>query len=147
MEELLPVCRGCRHPFVVDFRNRSRTKHPQVYCGKPACQEKSQLVSWRTYRKKSREDADQVLARVRRFRKKRSHPNDPDSHPSTESRRGPAAPSTEAGRDLVDVSDSHGAVDKLAHRIEQVSGLLAALIVNGTCNATTGSDGAAHPEP
>lgn len=147
MEQRLVLCRGCRHPFVVNFRNRSRTKHPQVYCKKPACQEKSQLVSWRTYRKKSPEDAEQVLARVRLFRKERSHPNCPGPHPSTQSRGGPAAPSTEAGRDLVDVSDSHRAVDRLAHRIEQVSGHLAALIINGTCNATTGSDGEAHPEP
>lgn len=147
MDQSLPLCRGCRHPFVVNDRNRSRTKHPQVYCGKPACQEKSQRASWGTYRKKSPEDAEQVLARVRRFRKERSHPNSPGPQPSTQSRGRPAAPSTEAGRDLVDVSDSRRAVERLAHRIEQVSGLLAALIVNGTCNASTESDGAAHPEP
>ena len=146
MKQRLPLCRGCRHPFVVDVRNRSRTKHPQVYCKKPACQEKSGRASLKTYRKKSPEDADQVLARVRRFRKGLVRPTRPGPDPSTLSQGDPMAPSTESDRDLGGAGNSHRAIDKLAHRIEQLSGRSAALIVNGTCNDTTGVDGAAHPE-
>lgn len=62
-------CRGCRHLFQPDPRNRTRAKYPQVYCSRPACRRKSSLVSKRRYRESSPEDPVKIGIRVNLHRK------------------------------------------------------------------------------
>lgn len=71
MDDFVRKCKGCRHEFTVDHRNRGRTVHRQEYCGKPACRKKSQSVSKARYRVAEPEDKEQVSARVQRLRKGR----------------------------------------------------------------------------
>ena len=63
-------CRCCRHWFVPNFRNRSKTKHPQKYCPKPACQAKSRIESKKLYRRAEPEDKVKVRIRVAECRQK-----------------------------------------------------------------------------
>jgi len=64
-------CRGCRHKFRPNHRNRTRSKHPQVYCSKVACRDKSSEESKRRYRESNPEDPVKVRIRVNLHRKER----------------------------------------------------------------------------
>jgi len=147
MEQRPPRCRGCRHQFVVNYRNRGRSNHQQVYCRKPGCQEKSRRASLKAYRRSSPEDADQILVRVRNFRAKKLQNAFPESASRARPPLDDSKPSINAELPLTGPARDPHAVDALTHRLVQLSGLLASLIVNGECNEMTGIAGNVQPEP
>lgn len=139
MDEVVRRCKGCRHWFTVNYRNRGRTVHPQEYCGKPTCQEESQGVSEARYRVAQPEDNEQVLARVRRWRQGRHE--DAVSHRTPSSGRDSLEGSVQQvavpGDDAVQRSAGRDVVEALARRLIQVADQMAALIAPGACYGMT----------
>lgn len=63
-----PRCACCRRAFTLNYRNRSKTKYPQRYCGLAACRRASLRDSQRRYRRREPEEPSKVRNRVRDHR-------------------------------------------------------------------------------
>lgn len=50
-----PRCLGCRNAFTPNYRNRTKTKHRQRFCAKPACRVASHATAQHRYRRSIRE--------------------------------------------------------------------------------------------
>lgn len=84
-----PRCACCRRAFSPNYRNRSKTKHLQRYCGLEACRKASLQDSQRRYRRKEPELLSKVRDRVRTHRElSGTRSSEPTDSPSRARLRG-----------------------------------------------------------
>lgn len=95
-----PRCACCRRAFSPNYRNRSKTRHPQRYCGEAVCREASLRDSQRRYRRREPEEPLKVRQRVREHRMLKRERQVSAAPPSDAPRVRPLPPDADESRGM-----------------------------------------------